>query len=90
MAFLLGAVVLAIPMIRTSRLKLVGDTVMMHRSASFFVVTPSQVQLGQLADLVDEGAIRPLIAATYPLADGPTAYATRGTGRPGKTVLPVE
>ena len=37
-AFLLGAVVLAIPLIRTSRLKLVGDEVMMHRSASFFVV----------------------------------------------------
>ncbi len=37
-AFLLGAVVLAIPLIRTSRLKLVGDQVMMHRSASFFVV----------------------------------------------------
>jgi membrane protein CcdC involved in cytochrome C biogenesis len=37
-AFLLGAVVLAIPLIRTSHLKMVGDTVMMHRSASFFVV----------------------------------------------------
>jgi membrane protein CcdC involved in cytochrome C biogenesis len=37
-AFLLGAVVLAVPLIRTSRLKLVGDQVMMHRSASFFVV----------------------------------------------------
>ena len=37
-AFLLGAIVLAIPLIRTSRLKLVGDQVMMHRSASFFVV----------------------------------------------------
>ena len=37
-AFLLGAVVLAIPLIRTSHLKVVGDSVMMHRSASFFVV----------------------------------------------------
>jgi len=37
-AFLLGAIVLAIPLIRTSRLKVVGNTVMMHRSASFFVV----------------------------------------------------
>ena len=37
-AFLLGAVVLAMPLIRTSRLKLVGDQVMMHRSASFFIV----------------------------------------------------
>jgi len=37
-AFLCGAIFLAYPLIRTSRLKLVGDTVMMHRSASFFVV----------------------------------------------------
>jgi membrane protein CcdC involved in cytochrome C biogenesis len=37
-AFLLGAIFLAWPLIRTSRLKVVGDTVMMHRSASFFVV----------------------------------------------------
>ena len=37
-AFLVGAIVLAIPLIRTSRLKVVGNTVMMHRSASFFVV----------------------------------------------------
>jgi len=37
-AFLIGALVLAEPLIRTSRLKLVGDTVMMHRSAAFFVV----------------------------------------------------
>ena len=37
-AFLLGAVLLAYPLVRTSRLALHGDTVMMHRSASFFVV----------------------------------------------------
>jgi membrane protein CcdC involved in cytochrome C biogenesis len=37
-AFLIGALVLAEPLVRTSRLKLVGDTVMMHRSAAFFVV----------------------------------------------------
>ena len=37
-AFLVGAIVLAIPLIKTSRLKLVGDTVMMHRSSSFFIV----------------------------------------------------
>jgi membrane protein CcdC involved in cytochrome C biogenesis len=37
-AFLLGAIFLAIPLIRTSHLKFQGDTVMMHRSASFFVV----------------------------------------------------
>ena len=37
-AFLIGATVLAIPLIRTSKLKLVGETVMMHRSSSFFIV----------------------------------------------------
>ena len=37
-AFILGAVLLAYPLIRTSRLTMQGNTVMMHRSASFFVV----------------------------------------------------
>ena len=37
-AFAVGAILLAYPLIRTSRLTLQGDTVMMHRSASFFVV----------------------------------------------------
>jgi membrane protein CcdC involved in cytochrome C biogenesis len=37
-AFLVGALVLAEPLIRTSQLKRVGDTVMMHRSPVFFVV----------------------------------------------------
>jgi membrane protein CcdC involved in cytochrome C biogenesis len=37
-AFALGALVLAYPLVRTSRLALQGDAVMMHRSASFFVV----------------------------------------------------
>jgi membrane protein CcdC involved in cytochrome C biogenesis len=37
-AFLLGAVALAEPLIRTSKLKLVGETVMMHRSPAFFFV----------------------------------------------------
>ena len=37
-AFAAGAILLAYPLIRTSRLTLRGDTVMMHRSASFFVV----------------------------------------------------
>jgi membrane protein CcdC involved in cytochrome C biogenesis len=37
-AFVIGALVLAEPLIRTSRLTLVGETVMMHRSAAFFGV----------------------------------------------------
>lgn len=37
-AFLLGALVLAWPLIRTSKLRVQGDTVTMHRSNSFFLV----------------------------------------------------
>ncbi|ADW68961.1 CcdC family protein [Granulicella tundricola] len=37
-SFLLGAILLAYPLIKTSRLTLVGDTVMVHRSNSFFAV----------------------------------------------------
>jgi membrane protein CcdC involved in cytochrome C biogenesis len=37
-AFLLGGLVLAYPLVKTSRLKIVGDQVMMHRSAAFFGV----------------------------------------------------
>ncbi len=37
-AFLLGAVALAYPLIRTSRLTLQGDVVMVQRSSSFFAV----------------------------------------------------
>ncbi len=37
-AFAIGAFLLAYPLTRTSRLVLQGETVMMHRSAAFFVV----------------------------------------------------
>lgn len=37
-AFVIGALVLAYPLIRTSRLAIVNDVVMMHRSSAFFVV----------------------------------------------------
>lgn len=37
-AFALGAMVLAWPLVKTSRLAWQGDQVMMHRSASFFLV----------------------------------------------------
>ena len=37
-AFVIGALVLAYPLVRTSRLTLVENEVMMHRSASFFAV----------------------------------------------------
>ena len=37
-AFLIGALLLAWPLVRTSRLHRVGDQIMMHRSKAFFVV----------------------------------------------------
>lgn len=37
-AFLMGAIVLAYPLVRTSRLSVEGDAVMMRRSKAFFIV----------------------------------------------------
>ncbi len=37
-AFAVGALLLAYPLIRTSRLSMLGNTVMVHRSNSFFLV----------------------------------------------------
>jgi NADPH:quinone reductase-like Zn-dependent oxidoreductase len=60
-------------------------------SAAFFIVTPNQGQLVQLAALVDGGHLRVEIAATFPLAQGREAFESgQRTGRrPGKTVLVV-
>lgn len=59
-------------------------------AASFFVVTPDRAELVRLAQLVDEGLLRPVIAQTFPLSDGQRAYASGGEPRPpGKTVLVV-
>jgi NADPH:quinone reductase-like Zn-dependent oxidoreductase len=58
--------------------------------AVFFVVTPDTAELAQLAALVDEGKLRPIVSQTFPLADGRRAFesATR-PHPPGKTVLIV-
>jgi NADPH:quinone reductase-like Zn-dependent oxidoreductase len=56
----------------------------------FFVVQPDRGELARLAELVDEGRLRPVISQTFPLADGRQAYASRAQDRPpGKTVLIV-
>jgi NADPH:quinone reductase-like Zn-dependent oxidoreductase len=59
--------------------------------ATFFVVTPDPAQLASLADRVDAGDLKVLIAATYPLADGRAAFesATSLQRSPGKTVVVV-
>lgn len=56
----------------------------------FFVVRPDRAELQQLAALVDDGALKPAVGATFPLADARAAYADRGrSGGPGKTVLVI-
>lgn len=59
--------------------------------AVFFVVDPDTATLSAIANLVEVGALRPEIAATYPLWEGRTAYASGATSPrpPGKTVLLV-
>jgi NADPH:quinone reductase-like Zn-dependent oxidoreductase len=56
--------------------------------AEFFIVRPDRAELERLAALVDDGRLRPAVAATFPLADGREAYTARQP-RPGKTVLVV-
>ena len=60
-------------------------------NAKFFIVTPNPEQLAQIAALIDEGAIRVIISATFPLSAGREAFesgAHHGR-RPGKTVLVI-
>ncbi|MDX1889442.1 NADP-dependent oxidoreductase [Mycolicibacterium sp. 050158] len=59
--------------------------------ATFFIVGPDREQLARLASYVDEDRLHVAIAATFTLADGRAAFASK-TGphrRPGKTVLVV-
>jgi NADPH:quinone reductase-like Zn-dependent oxidoreductase len=58
--------------------------------AMFFVVTPDPGELAQLAKLVDEGCLRPVLSQSFPLRDGRLAFESAGRPRPpGKTVLIV-
>ena len=58
--------------------------------AMFFVVTPDPGELAQLAKLVDEGRLRPVVSQTFPLRDGRLAFESGTRPRPpGKTVLTV-
>ncbi len=58
-------------------------------TAVFFIVTADTGQLTRLAEMVDERGLRVAVAATYPLRDGATAYASRSSHGSGKTVLTV-
>jgi NADPH:quinone reductase-like Zn-dependent oxidoreductase len=59
-------------------------------TAMFFVVGPDPAELRRIAELVDDGSLRPIVAQTFPLAEGRSAYEQGPQlHRPGKTVLVV-
>jgi len=58
--------------------------------AMFFVVRPDHGELAQIAALVDDGSLRPVVAGVFPLAEGRAAFESiHGPRRPGKTILVV-
>jgi NADPH:quinone reductase-like Zn-dependent oxidoreductase len=57
----------------------------------FFIVRPDRQQLGEIATLIDSGAVRPVIAQTVPLAKAREAFERGAAGHTrGKLVLAVE
>ena len=58
--------------------------------AVFFIVAPDAAELAQLAELVDDGKLRPVLSQTFPLRDGRDAFESATVPHPpGKTVLIV-
>ena len=58
--------------------------------AMFFVFTADADELAQLARLVDDGTLRPVVSQTFRLSDGRRAFESATLPRPpGKTVLIV-
>jgi NADPH:quinone reductase-like Zn-dependent oxidoreductase len=58
--------------------------------ATFFIVVPDAAQLTRLAELVDDGRLRPILSQTFPLRDGRSAFESATVPHPpGKTVLLV-
>ena len=56
----------------------------------FFVVASDPGELRHIADVAEQGELRPVIARTMPLAEASTAYGPHPAARrPGKTVLVV-
>jgi NADPH:quinone reductase-like Zn-dependent oxidoreductase len=58
--------------------------------ASYFVVEPNREQLVELARLVDDGTLRPVIDSVYPLAEAREAFErSMMSGKRGKVVLRI-
>jgi NADPH:quinone reductase-like Zn-dependent oxidoreductase len=58
--------------------------------ATYFVVEPNRDQLSELARLVDEGVVKPLIDSVFPLAEARSAFErVMEPGKRGKVVLRV-
>jgi len=58
--------------------------------AIFFIVSPNPPELTQIAQLIDEGHLRPLVSRVLPLSQASEAYEHKKGGRtPGKIVLQV-
>ena len=55
--------------------------------AAYFIVEPSRTQLAEIARLIDESALRPIVGAVFPLAEARQAYQHK-PGH-GKVVLRV-
>jgi len=58
--------------------------------AKFFIVEPNRGQLIELAKLVDDGSLKPIVSETYPLSAARRAYESGSRGHlRGKIVLSV-
>jgi NADPH:quinone reductase-like Zn-dependent oxidoreductase len=58
--------------------------------ASYFVVEPNREQLVEIARLVDEGVLRPVIDSVFPLAEAAAAFErSLAGGKRGKVVIRV-
>jgi NADPH:quinone reductase-like Zn-dependent oxidoreductase len=59
-------------------------------TATYFIVRPDRGELERLAGYVDIGQLLPVVAGTFPLAEGRSAFDSVSKPRsPGKTVLVV-
>ncbi|HET8584183.1 MAG TPA: NADP-dependent oxidoreductase [Casimicrobiaceae bacterium] len=59
-------------------------------SGVYFIVEPNGAQLAEIGKLVDAGKVKPLVDATFPLADARAAFERSLAGsRKGKIVLEV-